>query len=271
MIVFPNAKINLGLRVVEKRPDGYHNLETVFLPTRLCDVLEIVEVPDAQNPIEFKATGLQIDGNPDDNLIVKAIQLLKKDYDFPAVSVHLHKIIPFGAGLGGGSSDAAFALKMCNELFSLNLTEEQLIQYASRLGSDCAFFIKNKAALGLERGDVLQELNFSLDNYSLKIIVPPIHVSTAQAYAGVVPQKSENDLITLLKQPIETWKGTIHNDFEKSVFEKFPRILDIKNHLYEKGAVYASMSGSGSSVFGIFDNSYIAKNDDFLNDCFVSE
>lgn len=250
MITFPNAKINIGLNIIEKRSDGFHNLETVFYPINLSDILEFIPIDG--NETIFENSGLEIDGNPNDNLCVKAYDLLKADFDLPSVKIHLHKIIPFGAGLGGGSSDAAFMLKSINEQFNLSLSNEKLKEYASKLGADCSFFIENKPSFGIDKGDVLTEIELDLKDYHFVIVKPNIHVPTAVAYSNVKPKFPKIRLQEAIKQPIETWKNNITNDFENSIFKVFPEIENIKNKLYEQGAIYASMSGSGSSVFGIF-------------------
>ncbi|MBN2481949.1 MAG: 4-(cytidine 5'-diphospho)-2-C-methyl-D-erythritol kinase [Bacteroidales bacterium] len=255
MLSFPNAKINIGLRVVGKRPDGYHNIETVFCPVNLCDILEFVpQAPYQKQDIHFTVTGDKLSVSPEDNLCVKAYRLLKNDYTLPPLSVHLHKIIPVGAGLGGGSSDAAFMLKSLNNFFQLGISENGLCNYASTLGSDCAFFIKNRPVLGTGRGDRFIATNLKCRNYEVIIVHPGIHINTADAYAGVKPKKPETLLEELIKLPPGSWKQAVQNDFEPSVFQKYPDIAAIKQQLYEIGAVYASMSGSGSSVYGLFEH-----------------
>lgn len=253
MLFFPNAKINLGLNIVSKRNDGYHNIETVFCPIELSDVLEFVPSPgDPDGQVTFTSTGIPVDGPVENNLCVKAYHLLAKDFNLPALAVHLHKIIPMGAGLGGGSSDAAFMLKHLSIHFNLNIPEDDLCRYASVLGSDCAFFIKNRPLFGYERGNVFKEISLNTENLRIIVINPGIHVSTADAYAGVQPAAPENSLVDLVNLPVSQWKEFIVNDFERTVFIKHPEIGAIKEKLYESGAEYASMSGSGSSVFGIF-------------------
>ena len=255
MIVYPNAKINIGLNVVEKRPDGYHNLETVFYPINLQDILDIQEIEsDAPaSGYRLKVTGTVLDGSPEDNLVVRAFKLLKQDYDLPPVSLGLYKHIPTGAGLGGGSSDAAFTIKTLNDRFKLGLTVEQMEAYCVRLGADCAFFIQNKPVFATGIGNVFHPIEMNLQYKQLVLVKPDIFVSTKDAYAKVKVQHPERQLPELLAQPIETWKDTVMNDFEPSVFSKYPEIAAIKDKMYDLGALYASMSGSGSSVFGIFD------------------
>lgn len=258
MIIYPNAKINLGLNVVEKRPDGYHNLETVFYPIPLQDAIEITAVDNEKQTEEnvdyrLKVTGNLLDGTPDDNLVIKAYRLLRNDFDIAPCAFNVFKHIPTGAGLGGGSSDAAFTIKALNDRFGLGLTDTQMEKYAARLGADCAFFIRNKPVMATGIGSVFSPIELSLKGKTLVLVKPDIFVSTPDAYRLVKPHKPEQSLAELLKQPIETWKDNVKNDFEVSVFAKYPEIAGIKDMLYDLGAVYASMSGSGSSVFGIFD------------------
>jgi len=253
MLLYPNAKINLGLNVVEKRSDGYHDIETVFYPIGLCDVLEI-EPSETCTDYSFSSSGIAIDGDPEDNLIVKAYHLLRSGYQFPAVDISLVKQIPFGAGLGGGSSNAAFMLKALNQLFELKITPGRLEKLAAKLGADCPVFIKNKPVYATGIGNVFSPLKLSLKGYFLLLVKPDIHVSTPEAYSLVVPEKPQISLLDLIQQPIIDWKSAIKNDFEKSVFVKYPAVEKIKNNLYEMGAMYASMSGSGSSVYGIFES-----------------
>ena len=249
MITFPNAKINIGLNITERRPDGYHNLETIFYPIELCDSLEFVESPQ----IKFNCSGFTIDGEAQNNLIIKAYNLLKKEFDIPNIDIHLHKSIPMGAGLGGGSADAAFMLKMLNEEFNLGLSITELQSKAVKLGADCPFFIENKPVLAKGIGNEFEPTEISLKNYNIVLIKPEIHVSTAEAYGGCKPRKWEIPLEEAIKQPIEKWKELIFNDFEKTVFIAHPELAAIKEMMYEKGAIYAAMSGSGSTIYGIFD------------------
>ncbi len=256
MIVYPNAKINIGLNVVEKRPDGYHNLETVFYPIGLQDILEIQEldtdVPDCG--YRLKLTGSLLDGSPEDNLVVRAFKLLKREFDLPPVSIGLYKHIPTGAGLGGGSADAAFTVKTLNDRFKLGLTTQQMEDYCAQLGADCPFFIQNKPVFATGIGNVFHPIELNLKYKQLVLVKPDVFVSTKDAYAKVNVRHPEKQLPELLSQPIETWKDTVVNDFETSVFSKYPEIAAIKDKLYDMGAIYASMSGSGSSVFGIFED-----------------
>ena len=252
MVVFPNAKINLGLNVTERRPDGYHNIETVFYPIGLSDVLE-VEASENCADYSFSCSGIELGGDPEDNLIVRAYRLLRSEHQFPSIDISLIKQIPFGAGLGGGSADAAFMLKALNELFELKITPRKLEKFAVLLGADCPVFIKNKPVFATGIGNVFTPVKVSLKGKFLLLVKPDIHVSTPEAYSLVVPEKPLVSLNELIQCPMIEWKDTIKNDFETSVFTKYPEIETIKDCLYEQGAVYASMSGSGSSVYGIFD------------------
>jgi 4-diphosphocytidyl-2C-methyl-D-erythritol kinase len=253
MITFPNAKINLGLNIVEKRADGYHNLETVFYPTPWNDALEIVA--NSQNP-DIKCS-LYLSGKhiPDENenLIIRAYNILDKDFNLSPVDVYLYKSIPLGAGLGGGSSNAAFMLKLLNNKFNLSLSTETLETYAAKLGADCAFFIKNEPVYAEGIGNIFTPISVGLKNYQIVIIKPDLFVSTKDAFAKIAPHKPVESIKEIIGLPIKDWKEYLRNDFEKSVFEKYPEIGNIKQTLYDKGAIYASMSGSGSSVYGIFE------------------
>lgn len=253
MIVFPNAKINIGLFVTEKRQDGFHNLETVFYPVELSDILEIGHSEGEEGSYTFCNTGIEVGGDAEHNLIIKAYRLLAAEHHLPAVSVHLHKVIPFGAGLGGGSADAAFMLKALNDYFDLKLSDVQLAGYAATLGSDCAFFIRNCPAFASGRGELLEEISLSLKDYRMVIMKPDFGVSTAEAYAGIRPQAATFNLRQLVHLPIEEWKEVVKNDFEKNVFAKYPVLARLKQQLYDAGAIYASMSGSGSALYGLFE------------------
>lgn len=255
MIVFPNAKINLGLNITEKRNDGYHNLETVFYPVPLSDSLEVVVKPDAKVKYTLNLSGDVIEGNSDDNLVVKAYNLMSNICRIPPVEIYLCKKIPSGAGLGGGSSDAAFMLKLLNELCSAELTDNSLEELAASLGADCAFFIKNKPVYAQGIGNEFTPIDLSLQGYSLVIVKPDIFVSTKDAFSTITPCKPECSVKEIVTFPVDEWKHHLINDFEKSVFAKFPAIGRIKQDLYNMGAVYASMSGSGSSVFALFKQS----------------
>jgi len=247
MIIFPNAKINLGLKVVNRRHDGFHNIETIFYPVNIKDALEIVEAED----LSFTSSGIHIPGHSESNLCLKAWHQLAKDFRLPNVHIHLHKQIPVGAGLGGGSADAAFCLRLLNEKFGLKLNQEEMERYASQLGSDCAFFIRNQPVKASGKGDVFTDLHLDLDKYYIVLVMPPVHVSTADAYSGVVP--SENgSLPDLTGIPPENWQNILYNDFEAPVFRMFPQIAKVKEALYRSGALYASLSGSGASVYALF-------------------
>jgi len=248
MISYPNAKINIGLNIVSKRTDGYHNLETIFYPVQLKDALELVESDETQ----FSASGIKIDGKPENNLVFKAYKILEQDFKLPPVKIHLHKVIPFGAGLGGGSADAAFTLKMLNEFFKLKISSEKLQLYASKIGADCPFFIKNKPTFASGIGDKFQPFTLDLSEYKIIIAKPNTSVSTPDAYRHVIPSKPEFNLRDIEQLPIEEWKDIVKNDFETSVFKQYPEVEVLKKSLYASGAIYASMSGSGSAVFGIF-------------------
>ncbi|MEF8803937.1 MULTISPECIES: 4-(cytidine 5'-diphospho)-2-C-methyl-D-erythritol kinase [Bacteroides] len=252
MIVFPNIKINLGLSITEKRPDGYHNLETVFYPVALEDALEIRALPEADKKITLHQYGMEIAGKPEDNLVAKAYSLLDKEFHLPPVEIHLYKHIPSGAGLGGGSSDAAFMLKLLNGHFHLNLSEEQLEIYAATLGADCAFFIKNKPVYAEGIGNIFSPIELSLKGYQIMIVKPDVFVSTREAFANIHPHHPEYPVKEVIRRPVAEWKDILINDFEASVFPQHPVIGEIKQELYNQGAIYASMSGSGSSVFGLF-------------------
>ena len=261
MLLFPNCKINLGLQITGKRADGYHNIETFFFPVPLKDALEIIDDSKTVDGVEFTQSGIPIVGDKKDNLCIKAWQLLKNDFPtLPSIKLHLHKAIPMGAGLGGGSADGSFTLRALNQNYALNLSENQLLAYALQLGSDCPFFIVNNPCLASGRGEQLQPIELSLSGYQLVVVNPGIHINTRWAFSQLQfdanasnnAMNEENDLATIISGPIENWKEQLVNDFEIPVFEKFPSIQFIKESLYEKGALYASMSGSGSSVFGIF-------------------
>jgi 4-diphosphocytidyl-2-C-methyl-D-erythritol kinase len=250
MVYFPVCKINIGLHVLSRRADGYHDIETLFYPVNWTDIMEIIPARD----FNFSVSGMNIPGIPEDNICVKAYGMLKRDFDIPPVQLYLHKLIPPGTGLGGGSSDAAFTLKSINNLYSLGMELAQLKAYAAELGSDCPFFLEPSAMLGSGKGDILEPAPIDLHGKFLVIIIPNIHISTAGAYAAVKPVKTAITLPEIFKRPVSAWRDHLHNDFETSVFLKYPEIAEIKDKIYALGAVYASMSGSGSSVFGLFDH-----------------
>lgn len=253
MLTFPNAKINLGLNITEKRPDGYHNLETVFYPIPIEDALEITELQGAPGEkFRLHQAGLEIAGEADNNLVVRAYKLLDEQFHLPPTDIHLFKHIPSGAGLGGGSADAAFMLKLLNEQFGLALTDDALEEYAARLGADCAFFIKNRPVYAESIGNLFSPITLSLKGYRLWLVKPDIFVSTRDAFARIKPRRPQASLREIVKLPVEEWKACMVNDFEESVFPQFPAIGEIKEEMYRQGAIYASMSGSGSSVYGLF-------------------
>ena len=248
MIVYPNAKINLGLNILRKRKNGYHDISSVFYPVKECvDILEIVKF----DTFKFVNSGIKI---PDgENICEKAWKLLHKDYRIGNVKIHLHKQIPIGSGLGGGSSDASFTLKALNELFGLNLTNLQLEKYSVMLGADCPFFIDNRPKLVQGIGEKMISVDLDLSEFEIRLINPRIHISTEEAYSRVVPQIPELNVNEIIELPINDWKNILKNDFEDSVFLQHSSLKDIKNSLYKEGAIYASMSGSGSVIYGIFE------------------
>lgn len=252
----PQAKINLGLNIVRKRPDGYHDIETVFLPVPLCDTLRVEEqTEEYPYPCQLTVTGDAIECDEQTNLVVKAYNLLAADHPLPPVHAYLDKHIPSQAGLGGGSSDAAYMLRELNEKFSLDLTNSQLESYASRLGADCAFFIKSQPAYAEGIGDRLYRIPgicYQMRGLKLAIVKPHLTISTKEAYASVHPHSPIKNCVELVMQPIESWNGILVNDFEESLFPQYPELAEIKRTLYRMGAVYASMSGSGSALFAFF-------------------
>lgn len=255
MLVFPNAKINIGLNILFKREDGFHEIETLFYPIGLSDSLEFIK----SEKLSFQNLGIDVDCSMDDNLIVKAYRLVQAKYNLPPIEIALLKNIPFGAGLGGGSADASFMIKALNDFFQLQMNDDEMCEISLQIGSDCPFFIKNRPMIGMGRGEVLHDFSLSLKGKFLVLINPGIHVGTKEAYSGVKPGAPAYDLKLTLQEPIETWKHKVVNKFEESVFPLFPEIREIKESLYNNGALYASMSGSGSSVYGIF-NTEIATN-----------
>ncbi len=274
MITFPCAKINLGLNVVGKRDDGYHNLETVFYPIPLYDALEVkrmdMEFP-SDIPCDIKVSGNCLDCNDKDNLVVKAYDILAADYNMPRVHAHLYKRIPSKAGLGGGSSDAAYMIRLLDERLRLNIGNAEMERYAARLGADCAFFISSEPSFATGIGNRLAPVDIpthNLNGYYIAVVKPDVAVSTKEAYAGITPRIPSKSCRDIVKQPISTWREELHNDFEESIFSSHPILLQIKNRLYEEGALYAAMSGSGSCMFGIFktqpDNIK-----DIFSDCFT--
>ena len=272
MIAFPNCKINLGLHIINKREDGYHNLETVFYPLPFYDVLEIVQNNNPSPDDFLSLSGIRFNGDAHDNLCIKAHNLLKKDFpQLPAIKIYLHKNIPAGAGLGGGSADAAFMLKLLNKKFNLQISAEKLLKYALQLGSDCPFFILNKACFAQQRGEVLEPLEINLSLYKLLLVNPGIHINTGWAFSQITPAVSFQNLKDIIAQPVSTWKNNLKNDFELPVFSAYPEIEKIKNNLYKMGAIYAAMSGSGSTVYGIFDRSHPINSPVFPGNYFIKE
>lgn len=259
MIVFPCAKINLGLNIVSKREDGYHNLETVFYPIPLYDALEIKYMDEkfpSQVACDLKVTGNAVECDEQNNLVVKAYNLLAEDYKLPRVHAHLYKHIPSQAGLGGGSSDAAFMIRLLDERFRLNIGNPEMEKYAARLGADCAFFIEAEPAYAEGIGDELMPVDGpkgNLNGYYLAIVKPDIAVSTKEAYAAITPTATSKSCREIVRQSIETWKEELVNDFEAPIFKLHPELAEIKEKLYQQGAKYAAMSGSGSALFGIFE------------------
>ena len=250
MLFFPNAKINLGLHILNRRNDGYHDIETLMLPIGLCDALEFI--PSSVTKLTY--SGIKMDISPELDLCMKAYHVLASEFSIPEISIHLHKAIPTGAGLGGGSSDAAFMLKSLNSYFNLNLSTEKLIELASTVGSDCPFFINNSPGIVSGKGEIIEPFSFSLKNFKIFVVHPGIHIDTAWAYSLSNPDSKRPSLrSTIQNQPPEQWREIIKNDFENIVFTKYPEIQRIKEKLYSLGAIYASMTGSGSAVYGIFE------------------
>jgi len=264
MISFPNCKINLGLKIIERRSDGFHNIESIFYPVNLTDVLEIIKSKDGI--FSFQTGGIKVPGKNDDNLCKKAYEILCNDFPISPVKIFLYKKIPIGAGLGGGSSDAAHTILLLNKLFNLKLSLKKMENYARLLGSDCAFFIKNQPIFAYNKGDEFGEIKINLKNYFYAIVKPEIHINTSDAYSGIKPKLSKKTIIEITKSPIEIWKDKLTNDFEKTVFKQFPEINAIKTKLYQIGAIYSAMSGSGSAVYGIFDKKPDIKS--FFPNCF---
>lgn len=252
MIIFPNCKINLGLYITRKREDGFHDLETLFYPIPFNDALEVIHHP-ASSEMDFTSTGIPIPGDPATNLCVKAYELLKKDHpSLPGIKMHLHKTIPMGAGLGGGSADGAFALKLLNDQFTLGLSNERMFEYALLLGSDCPFFLVNSPCIAKGRGEILSAVDLDLSAYHILVVHPSIHVSTAEAFSSIIPSTPTHSIEELVKLPVKNWRTSLTNQFEPPVFKLYPELLEIKETLYNNGAIYASMSGSGSSIYGLF-------------------
>lgn len=255
MIAFANCKINLGLFVTGKRADGYHNIESVFYPIDWTDAIEVEETKGNRGKCEIVEYGIKVGGDVKKNLCYKAYQLLNVKYALPSVRLHVHKTLPMGAGLGGGSADGSATLKLLNNYFKLGITGVELTQLAAQLGSDCPFFIENKPALVKGRGEILSPIDIDLSDFYFLLVHPGVHVSTAEAYSMIVPQETGFNLEQKISNAKpEHWKDFLRNDFEKPVFGKFPLIGGIKDKMYASGAVFSLMSGSGSAVFGIFEN-----------------
>ncbi|WP_462319579.1 4-(cytidine 5'-diphospho)-2-C-methyl-D-erythritol kinase [Marinilabilia sp.] len=252
MVVFPNAKINLGLFITEKRPDGFHNLETAFYPVKgFNDILEVIENRDSEKDI-LNTSGIPTDAKQEDNLVIKALNLLRENHTIPALKIHLHKVIPSGAGLGGGSSDAAFMLNLLNQQFDLGISTKDMEKKAALLGADCAFFVKNTPTIATGIGNEFHHLKRETSKAWIELIIPPIHLSTPEAYKKIQPQKPDISLEEILSKDPVVWKDELINDFEDNAFTKHPELRNIKETLYNKGAFYAAMSGSGSAIFGLF-------------------
>lgn len=271
MIIFPNTKINIGLNITDKRPDGYHNLETIFYPISLEDALEVTQTENSQEKYIFNTSGLPVKGNSDDNLVIKAYRLVKEKHkNITPIKINLYKNIPMGAGLGGGSSDAASMIMILNNMFQLGLSDNMMEEYASKLGADCAFFIKNRPTFAKGIGNIFKPINLSLKGYYLALVKPDIFISTKEAFANIVTKTPSHSLDTLINEPIEKWKMNIVNDFEDSIFKNHKELETIKNKLYDLGAVYSSMSGSGSTIYGIFKTLPINWEKQFEN-CYTKE
>jgi 4-diphosphocytidyl-2-C-methyl-D-erythritol kinase len=278
VIIFPNCKINLGLNITGKRNDGYHNLETVFIPLNLTDVLEVISTENTKTEsgvttfASLTASGIVVTENPKENICLKAYTLLKNDFpdQLSSCEIHLHKAIPTGAGLGGGSADGAFTLKLLNQKFNLNLSTEQLAKYALQLGSDCPFFIYNKPCFAIGRGEIIEPVTINLLAYKFLLVNPGIHITTSRAFSQLTPTAPSISIKEIIQEPISTWRTTLKNDFEESVFSNYPERKKIKDSLYHSGAIYAAMSGSGSTVYGIFEKNE-KTNHTFPSNYFVTE
>jgi 4-diphosphocytidyl-2-C-methyl-D-erythritol kinase len=255
MVAFPNAKINLGLHILGKRTDGFHDLATVFIPINIHDVIEVVASNNENDSIEYSQTGTEISSDVNDNLCIKAYHLIKQDFpNLSPVKMHLHKKIPMGAGLGGGSADGAFMLNLLNKKFDLGIDKASLAKLSLQLGSDCPFFIYNKPAYATGRGEIISEINLDISHYHILIVNPGIHINTGWAFKSLQLVQNHNDLLEVIQAPIQTWKSNLKNDFEVPIFNEYSEIAQLKQQLYDLGALYAAMSGSGSTIFGIFEN-----------------
>lgn len=252
MIVFPIAKINIGLHITAKRSDGYHDIESVFYPVMLCDALELVVAKKQDGKDHLTETGMKTGSDPDSNLVIKTAQKLRERYNYPYLDIHLHKAIPTGAGLGGGSSDSACLLRAINRVFHLDIHKEELKEISLEIGSDCPFFIDGVPAMATGRGEKLTPANHFLSGHYLTLLNPGVGINTKKAYQKCTPKKSDISLEQMITRPVTDWKGLIKNDFEEFAFRQHPVIGDIKENLYKAGALFSLMSGSGSSVYGIF-------------------
>ncbi len=250
MVIFPNAKINLGLSVLSKRGDGFHQIESAMVPVPINDALELIVATDRN--FGLTVSGIEINGHPENNLCVKAWKLLQPAYNLPGIKMHLHKVIPMGAGLGGGSADGAFTIKLINQVFDLGLSPGVMESYARQIGSDCPFFIKNQPALAFDKGDQLKQIEIDLSGHFLVLVKPDVHISTAEAYAGISPKIPDMPVNKIIQLPVEEWKRLLKNDIETNIFKIHPVLSEIKDKLYHSGAIYASMSGSGSAMFALF-------------------
>lgn len=270
MITFPNAKINIGLQVTERRPDGYHNLDTIFYPIPINDALEVIVAENVDYDCRLHISGIAIEGDTDNNLVVRAYRLLAADYTLPSIDIYLYKHIPTGAGLGGGSADASYMLRLLNEMFELGITKEQLEIYAAKLGADCPFFISNTPVYATGIGNEFHPIHLDLSGWYIVVVKPDVFVSTKEAYSMVKPEKPEVTLDKKIVRPITEWKDTISNDFEKGIFALHPELNDIKEKLYALGAKYAAMSGSGSALFGLFE-APIENVEQYFEGCFCEQ
>ena len=270
MITFPHAKINIGLQVTERRPDGYHNLDTVFYPIPIQDALEVIVAEGADYDCRLHISGIEIAGDPDTNLVVRAYRLLAADYTLPSVDIHLHKHIPTGAGLGGGSADASFMLRLLNEMFALGISTDKLEAYAAQLGADCPFFITGRPVYATGIGNEFHPIDLDLSGWHLVVVKPDVFVSTKEAYSMVRPAKPEVTLDQKIGLPLDEWKESISNDFEEGIFALHPELNDIKAKLYTLGARYAAMSGSGSALFGLFEQP-LADVEEHFPGCFCEQ
>ncbi len=270
MITFPHAKINIGLQVTERRPDGYHNLDTVFYPIPIQDALEVIVAEGADYDCRLHISGIEIAGDPDTNLVVRAYRLLAADYTLPSVDIYLHKHIPTGAGLGGGSADASFMLRLLNEMFALGISTDKLEAYAAQLGADCPFFITGRPVYATGIGNEFHSIDLDLSGWHLVVVKPDVFVSTKEAYSMVRPAKPEVTLDQKIALPLDEWKESISNDFEEGIFALHPELNDIKAKLYALGARYAAMSGSGSALFGLFEQP-LADVEEHFPGCFCEQ